>query len=76
MNYRPPNWKNAFTVENGNLSPDAETEANIYEAGADAMYEPAYQKGRRDLIGQYKRENPSAYKKYQAYWDGLSEVKE
>ncbi len=35
--YRPEGWFNSFTVEAGNLHPEAEKESNIYEAGDDAM---------------------------------------
>ncbi len=37
--WRPDDWENHFTKEHGNLSPDADTETSIYEAGADAMLE-------------------------------------
>ena len=54
--WRPPDWKR-FDEKYGDLSSTVynpmsiQTPLNIpdaYEAGADAMYEPAYQKGRRD----------------------------
>lgn len=35
--HRVEGWKNPFKAEKGNLHPEAEKEANIYEAGADAM---------------------------------------
>ncbi|GAG25615.1 unnamed protein product [marine sediment metagenome] len=44
--YRPEGMRdNPFTIEKGNLSPDAETEANTWEVGADAMLEGLKKEG-------------------------------
>ena len=43
--YRPEGWKNAFTKASGNLHPEADKEANIYEAGANAMLEDLRKEG-------------------------------
>lgn len=72
-NNRPDDWKNPFLPNNSPLGFDV---YKAYEAGADAMYEPAYKKGQRDLIERYKRENPGSYKKHQIYWDDLLEEME
>lgn len=62
--WRPDGWKNPYRDR---------YYKEKFESGADAMYEPAYRKGQRDLIERYKWGNPSSYKKYQAYWDNLLE---
>ena len=41
-NHRPDGWVNPYM---GKVGGDL---GNVFEAGADAMYEPAYQKGRSD----------------------------
>ena len=48
--WRPEGWKNPHEIEykpGVNSAVDV-AEGLAYEAGADAMYEPAYQKGRKD----------------------------
>ncbi len=47
--WRPNDWKNHFTKEHMNLSPDADMESSIYESGADAIIQALY-----DEIGKKK----------------------
>ncbi len=52
--FRPDGMReNPFTVEKGNLSPDAETEANIWEAGADAMLEALWKMAKESPTGTF-----------------------
>jgi len=59
INNRPGNWENPYESEvkailnrggyRGSLpTENLERKSKIFEAGADAMYEPAYNKGRKD----------------------------
>ena len=39
-----------------------------YNMGAEAQAEISFKAGGREMIEQYKQDNPSSYKKYKAYW--------
>ena len=51
--YRPPGFKNPFTVESGNLSRIADQEAAIFEAGADALIEALFDLARESPTGTF-----------------------
>lgn len=55
---RPDGWLNPYN-KSGFLHPDSYEIAekmvhDAYEAGADAIYEPAYQKGKKDLLTELR----------------------
>ena len=62
--WRPSDWKNPYELkrkeerlyaEGGDMSFIAKLEkARVFEAGADAMYKPAYEKGRRELLKELR----------------------
>ena len=63
MNWRPPDWEeiaekaSTFTChfEEGS-PPNIITFRQLFEAGADAIYESTYAKGRAEGIGNFLRE--------------------
>ncbi len=67
MSWRPKEWKNPLVViEQSCVISDA-TPSQIFEAGADAMYEPAYNKGKEDG----KKELMEALKKSEDYIESV-----
>jgi len=67
MNWRPENWKE---IVNDYKDPDATYYSSYdFEAGADAMYQPACGKGRKDEREVLKEqgEHIEAYQTFQEY---------
>lgn len=50
---RPENWQKLIAIKHGAIPP---RDANMLEAGADAMYQPAYEKGKKELLEVLRKE--------------------